>query len=116
MLDILADAAAAAAEGAGRGDGAEEVSRAALQEGRASLARTTAILPELRRGILAGYARRYCRATHAACEIEVHATVRRLTADNLDLHGGTRTLLMRIANDDGEARVTQAPAALPAFT
>lgn len=75
-----------------------------------------AILPDLRHRILAGYARRYCRATPGACEIEVRATVRRLTADNLDLHRGTQTLLMRIANDNGEARVIQGPLALPAFS
>jgi fatty acid kinase len=48
MLDVLADAARAARDGAGSGD-VETVSEAALKEARASLGRTTDLLPELRR-------------------------------------------------------------------
>ena len=48
MLDVLADAARAARECAGTGDLAS-VSLAALEEARASLDRTTDLLPELRR-------------------------------------------------------------------
>jgi DAK2 domain fusion protein YloV len=47
MLDVLADAARAAREGSRNGDVAS-VSGAALKEARASLARTTDLLPELR--------------------------------------------------------------------
>jgi uncharacterized protein len=47
MLEVLADAARAAREGSRNGDVAS-VSGAALQEARASLARTTDLLPELR--------------------------------------------------------------------
>jgi fatty acid kinase len=47
MLDVLADAARAAREGSRNGNVAS-VSEAALEEARASLARTTDVLPELR--------------------------------------------------------------------
>ena len=49
ILDVLADAAGAATKAAGRDGTLEDVSAAALEEARASLARTTEKLPELRR-------------------------------------------------------------------
>lgn len=65
-----------------------------------------ALLPEVRATILAGYARRFCQRYRAAATVEVYATIQRLTADNLDLQRGTRTLLLRFANHNGQALVT----------
>lgn len=69
-----------------------------------------AALPELRERILARYARWYCR-THAAAageavDVAVDAIVQRITLDNLDLHRGTRTRLLRFTSLAGEAEVT----------
>ena len=72
-------------------------------------------LPGLRATILTGYARWYCRTHPAIATVEVDVIVQRITPDNLDLHRGTRTRLMRFANEGGEAIVTEMCLAPPVY-
>ena len=73
-------------------------------------------LPELRAGILTRYARRYLARHPEATDVEVTATVSRLTPDNLDLHRSTRTRLMRFRRDGDEPRMLEWSLEPPAYT
>jgi len=60
-----------------------------------------AALSELRASILTRYAARYVRCSDVDAEVEVHATIRRITGNGVAR--GTRALLMRFENRSGSA-------------
>jgi hypothetical protein len=73
-------------------------------------------LPELRASILERYARRFCAANPAVEEVEVRAIVRRLTADNFDLHRATSTELVHFTNAGGRPHIRAMTLDTPAYT